>query len=321
MKRGFLALAAALALPSVAVAKPETKSCDRACLTALADSYVAAMVAHDPKQAPLAANLVTVENLKRIQPGDGLWNSLSGGASTFKIVVPDETAQQVGYMAIMQEGGKPIQVGLRLKLVNGKIVEAEHLVVHQLTENNLKNLQTPRAAFGKTVPDAYRDSRGRLLTIAASYYDALDENNGSLAPFADDCARFENGLQTARNPVPPDPEKSPFNILGALGCAAQLDTQLFTYITRIDNRRVWIADEQTGIAFGLSHFRHAQVTKKEKIIGVPGVEERTINNDPFDLPAIHIYKIWGGKIHEIEAMGFVVPYQSPTGWEQAAATP
>jgi len=316
MKKGILAfVAAALAIPAVALAKTETKSCDRDCLKALAETYVAAMVAHDPKKAPLAADIVTVENLKRIKPGEGLWSTASAVPTTFKIYVPDPVAQQVGYMAILQENGKPIQLGLRLKLVDGKITEAEHLVVHTLSENNLKNLQTPRAAFNKSVLPAYRDSRGRLLTIAASYYDALDENNGSLAPFADDCARFENGVQTARNPIPPDPEKSPFGILGSLGCAAQLDTQLFTYITHIDNRRVWIADEETGIAFGLSHFRHAQVTKKERIIGVPGTDERTINNDAFDLPAIHIYKIWGGKIHEIEAMGFVAPYQSPTGWE------
>ena len=28
------------------------------------------------------------------------------------------------------------------------------------------------------------------------------------------------------------------------------------------------------------------------------------NSSPFDLPAMHIYKVWGGQIHEIEAMGF-----------------
>ena len=38
---------------------------------------------------------------------------------------------------------------------------------------------------------------------------------------------------------------------------------------------------------------------------------------PFDLPAAHIFKIQGGKIHEIEAMGFMMPYNSKTGWESA----
>jgi hypothetical protein len=36
---------------------------------------------------------------------------------------------------------------------------------------------------------------------------------------------------------------------------------------------------------------------------------------PFDLPAVHISKIWGGQIHEIEALGFLAPYNSGTGWE------
>jgi len=28
------------------------------------------------------------------------------------------------------------------------------------------------------------------------------------------------------------------------------------------------------------------------------------------MPAIHVYKVWGGAIHEIEALGIVMPYQS-----------
>jgi hypothetical protein len=58
-----------------------------------------------------------------------------------------------------------------------------------------------------------------------------------------------------------------------------------------------------------------------RLIGVPGVEWRVINRanggGGFDLPAIHIYKIWGGQMHEIEAMGVVEPYMSRTGWEAA----
>jgi hypothetical protein len=40
------------------------------------------------------------------------------------------------------------------------------------------------------------------------------------------------------------------------------------------------------------------------------------NQQPFDMPAAHIFKIWGGQIHEIEAVGLVAPYSSPTGWEE-----
>jgi hypothetical protein len=36
------------------------------------------------------------------------------------------------------------------------------------------------------------------------------------------------------------------------------------------------------------------------------------------MPALHIFKIWGGQIHEIEAAGVTVPYNSPTGWSRSS---
>jgi hypothetical protein len=316
IRLGVALAAFVLAVPASSPAAPAAvKTCDRACLTKLADTYVAALVAHDPAKAPLAKAFVNVENVTRIQPGEGLWKTLSAGPTTFRIYVPDTVSQQVGYMAVMQEDGKPIQVGLRLKVVDGRITEAEHVVAHRLPEANLANLQTPRAPLTSSVIDEYRDSRGRLLHIGESYYDALDLNNGALAPFADDCVRFENGGQSARKPVPTGPGGDSFAPFGALGCAKQLDTQVMAYITSIDNRRVWIADEETGLVFGLSHFRHAMDKVDWPTYGVPGVPFRKIDYKPFDLPAVHIFKIWGGQIHEIEAMGFIAPWKSSTGWD------
>jgi hypothetical protein len=314
------AAAIALSVPATA----QAQSCDRECLKGVADTYVAALVAHDPAQAPLGPGAVTVENIKRIGSSEGLWQSLSSGPSEFKIYVPDPVSQQVGYMAVMQEDGKPVQVGIRLKLNGRRLVEAEHMVVHTISPAGLANLSgPPMPMLQAQVPEQARDSRGRLITIAKSYYDALDHNNGRLSPFADTCERRENGIQTARNPMRratatnTNPTADPsFMVLGAMGCEAQLDTQLFTYITAIDNRRVDIVDEETGLVWGMSHFRHEQANKTFPIFGVPGATTRTVNNEPFDLPAIHIYKIFGGKIQMIEAMGFTTAYNSPTGWER-----
>ena len=41
---------------------------------------------------------------------------------------------------------------------------------------------------------------------------------------------------------------------------------------------------------------------------------RLIDYKPFDLPAAYIFKIQGGQIHEIEALRFIAPYNSATGW-------
>jgi hypothetical protein len=316
----WLGTAALAALASVAHAAGTDKALDRAGLIKLADDYLAALVAHDPGKAPLAADVKTVENAKRIKAGEGLWKTTTAGPTEFRVVVPDAVSQQVGGIFMIQSEGKPAQVGLRLKAANGKIVEAEHMIAMP-REPFLANLQKVRPGIPMEVPYEFRDSRGRLLYIAKSYYDALDLNNGSLAPFAHDCERRENGMRTAPYGGPvagagiPGAPPRPASLVGMQDCKSQLDSQAMAYITTIDNRRVEIADELTGLALGFSHFRHAMTQKEFKIVNDPGREVSKMDFQPFDLPALHIYKIWGGQIHEIEAMGFTAPYNSPTGWE------
>lgn len=296
--------------------------CDRSCLINMVDAYLLALVKHDPSRVPIADNARFVENIKAILPGAGLWKTAVQVPTSFRIYVPDPVSQQVGFLGVMQavvttgdqQEVKPVLLALRLKLKNGKIIEMEHLIARNLRERSLPNLIVPRKGLLAPVPEAERMPRDELLKIGASYYDALVGDNGSLAPFADDCMRRENGIQTTGNP-PPKPGDTSIALFGAMGCAKQLDTHIMGYIDRIDNRRVQIADVQTGLVFALSHFHHSMKNKTIKIIGVPGVTERKMTNNPFDLPAAHIFKITGGKIHEIEAMGFVAPYNSQTGWE------
>jgi hypothetical protein len=313
-------LACAALFMAVPAAAQDPGACDRQCLIDLADTYVAALVAHDPGQAPLAEGLVTVENLQRISPGQGLWTRLGAKPGDYAIHVPDPVSQQVGIMAVANgTDGKPLMFGIRLKLAQGAIVEAEHLIGNPLGEAQLANLQRPRPALLKPVPEPYRDSRGRLIWIGLSYYDALDLNNGSLSPMADDCVRHENGFQTARNSFQRPGaifDDSEFAYLGGLGCEAQMDTNMWEYIDRIDHRRVEIADVETGLVWGMSHFRHAMAADRTRLIGVPGYDYRDMSRfNAFDMPAIHIYKVWGGQIHEIEAVGLTTTYMSATGRE------
>jgi len=160
--------------------------CSRACLEHTVDTYIAALVAHDPGKAPLAGDAKFVENTVSMHPGEGLWKSASAAPTAFKIYVPDPVAQQIGFLGVMQENGKPVEFALRLKLQHGQIVEAEHLVARELRESSLENLQTPRAGLLASVPPSERSTRAQLLKIGASYYDALVGGNGSAAPFADD---------------------------------------------------------------------------------------------------------------------------------------
>ncbi len=308
-------LASVAGMPSVASA---AAACDRACLEGVVDSYLAALVAHDPSKVPIAPSAKFVENTVPKKPGEGLWKSASALPTTFKIYVPDPTAQQVGFIGVMSQDGKPIELGLRLQLHAGQIVQMEHLIAGNLPERSLQNLQAPRPGLLATVSSAERTPHAQLLTIGASYYEALVSADSNDAPFADDCLRRENGMQTTSNPPPATPGPG---TIGAMSCGPQLKTHRFDYIKRIEPRRVWIADVQTGLVFGLSQFRHPMQEAAVAIIGVPGVKEVPLAGrdgqpiKPFDMPAAHIFKVRGGKIHEIEAMGFTEAYESKTGWE------
>lgn len=295
-------------------------NCDRQCLITLAEDYIQALVAHDPSMVPLSPHLQTVENLKPIILGEGLWNNAAEIPDQFKIFVPDPVSQQIGFIVVMKENNpehhdeKLIQVAFRLQLKDGEIIEAEHLINHEVDASNANNLTAPRLPLVSTVASPYQDSRERLLSIGAAYYDALVHNNGALAPFADDCVRHENGFQSSRNQIPQNPTED-FAVFASMGCSAQLNTQIYSYIDSIDFRRVEIADKETGLVFALSHFRQAMGKPFYRTIGVPGHEALIDERDSYDLSAVHIFKIWAGQIHEVEAVGYFAEYMTTTGWE------
>ncbi|MXO58971.1 hypothetical protein GRI89_05395 [Altererythrobacter salegens] len=318
MKSKTWLLAATAALFAAPSAAQDDGNCDRQCLLDMADTYLSAMVAHDPSKAPLASDVVMVENLKRIAPGEGLWASLTGAPGDYKIPVADPISQEVGVMTVAPGAdGKPVMFSVRLKRDGGRIVEAEHIIGNALSPGQLANLQAPRPALLRPVPYEYADSRGRMIWLGKSYYNALDNNNSKHSAMADDCERRENGFQTARNPmsrplVTGNGQADPaFAYLGGLGCAAQMDTNMWEYISAIHHRRVEIADPVTGLVWGQSHFQHDFTKKDFELIGVPGTPVRHMEFNPFDMPAVHIYKVWGGQIHEIEAVGWTAPYKSP----------
>jgi hypothetical protein len=337
------------AAPVAAAPAAPAPSCNRECLLDKTDAYVAALVAHDPTQAPLAANLAFVENVTKMMPGEGLWQSVVTAPGTFAVHVPDEINQSAGYIGMMtylapaqapagtspEERAafaaanpdpveQPVIVALRLKFdADGNISEAEHLL-SGVREAQLVNLQAVRPGLLTDVPPESRKDHDELIAIGASYYDALDDNDGSLMPFAADCERHENGMITASGAprdanAPQIPGTTPQPAV-ARACKEQLDSGTFEYIDRIENRRVFAADPQTGLVMGLSHFRHPMDNLPYMVTNLDGTQsERNASNlpfAPFDLPAAHIFKIGAdGMVHEIEAMGFTAPLNSLTGWE------
>jgi hypothetical protein len=313
-----------------------------------ADKYVASLVAHEIFRAPVTDDFVFVENGKKMLL-DGLWLTAVRGPNDFVIHVPDEINNTVGYLAMMTHMAppqvpqglsaeeqaeftaanfalieQPVIVALRLRFDgdSDSIVEAEHLL-SGVREAQYPNLQTLRPGILTEIPPDKRLSHDELIAIGASYYDALDDNNGELAPFAPDCERHENGMITASSTPAPAaaaiPGAAPTPAV-ARDCRGQLNSGTFQYIDRIDNRRVFAADPQTGLVMGLSHFHHPMDNLPYEVTNLDGTTSERTKDEvpfaPFDLPAAHIFKVGAdGQIHEIEAMGFTTVYNAPTGWE------
>jgi hypothetical protein len=316
-----LMLTSALGGCAKSAAEADKPVCDRECLLKLTDQYVASFARHSAEGVPLAEGAKIVENVKPIKAGEGLWKDVTGGPTQFQVHVPDPVNETAGWLGMVQRDGKPTMVAIRLKLdPKGSIVEAEHLYA-EVGKPMLKNVETLRPGLASDVPAANRKSHDELIKIGASYYDALDDNDGTKMPFAADCERHENGMITAgpnAGPGPNGPTPHPV----ARDCAGQLSSGVFTYIDHIDNRRVFAADPQTGLVMGLSHFHHPMDFKTYPVKAEDGTtitysRDKQMKFDPFDLPAAHVFKVGAdGKVHEIEAMGFRAPLNSPTGWEK-----
>ena len=298
-------------------------ACDRACLQGFVDKYLDALVAHDPSSLPVAKGVKYTENTAQMPLGDGLWVGASEKPATFMIYALDPVAHQAGFMGVMKEFGKPVILVLRLKVENGKITEVEHIVYRDVPKTSMPNLVTPRSGLVESVPPAERVPRQDMVRIALSYFDSIEQSNGNVAPFADDCERHENGMQTTSiktsQPSPLDSSdvagNQAFAKIGALGCRDGMNTHAFSYITRIQPRRPLIVDEEMGLVFTFPMFNHRGKVQSIKIVGVPGVDTIAMPFAPFNLEAGEIFKIRRGQIHEIEAAGFTLPYNSRTGWE------
>lgn len=74
--KNILAGMVLLAVTAAALPASAQNACDRACLLKTADDYLAALVAHDSKKAPMAPSAKFTEQAKVLKVGeDELWKS------------------------------------------------------------------------------------------------------------------------------------------------------------------------------------------------------------------------------------------------------
>jgi hypothetical protein len=273
-------------------ARAADSSCDRSCLEGFMNQYLDAMVAHDPSHLPVTPNIKFTEDDVTLKLGDGLWGTASA-RGTYKEYFDDPEAGQAAFFGTMKENGYGIALALRLKIENRRISEAESVVVRSpRTFDMMEKAGAPDPLLLETVPESERIPRTQLTAITNQYFEAIEQGNGKVALFDADCNRFENGMKTS----------------GALGCSAQLDTQVFNYISRIFPRRYLVIDSDRQVVFGFFMFNHRGDVLWVNTPGEGKHDMMAAAKRPFSVDVGEAFRIKDGKIRKVEALMTALPY-------------
>jgi hypothetical protein len=181
-------------------------TCDRGCLRTMLDSYLAAVVKHDPGAAPLVVGFRQTENAINVRPGNGVWKTVTALGSVQRRYL-DATSGQAAYYGTVEEGGSTAVVTVRVRVENRQLTEAEWYIA-RADDPGLNgarqpgrppaNLHNPEYLAKnpppeRVVPANQRSDRATIVRIVNSYFDAITSHDGSVALTHPGCGRVENG--------------------------------------------------------------------------------------------------------------------------------
>jgi hypothetical protein len=282
------------------------KSNDKEELNGFANLYLDALAANDPSRLPLSDPVRYTENTRELKLGAGLWQTAS--AIKYRHLVSDPFQGQAGVFCTLQEGGEHLTLlALRLKVTDKKISEVEAMVSRYSGPDvafKPKTLVSPVPILTETVPPPERVPRGRMVEIADLYLEGLEKNSAAFIPLHPDCNRLENGLKTTNN------QELGFPL--SLSCAQQIP--IFTYMTKIRDRRYAVVDEELGLVWCLVMFDVPGTVKTAEIPGYGVVELAPRTQYPRSMLVAELFKIRNGLIHYIEALLTSVPLGAGSGW-------
>ncbi len=296
--------------------------CDRSCLQSLADGYLKAVVAHDPKLLALDEHVRFTEDGQELLPGDGFWNTASGVGAAQQFYA-DPLTQQITFLGTMREFDNVVLMAMRLKVHDRRISEAETLFYRKgagpawsdagIDAVNARG--TGDSAWLTPIPAALRATREQLTAVALAWMSALAHYDGRAPPpLSDDCVRVENGARVSNNPKIRIGDGR-FN-LAALGCRQQLQSGYFSSISRIHHRRVVAVDPDTGTVVVWANLDQAGV--RELRLADGHVLALRALAQPASTEAVLVFRIEAGVIHRIQMLTLAVPYHMSPGWDEPA---
>ena len=253
----LLPLLLSLGSASAAGATKPAEGCDRACLRALLDGYMAAVFKHDPGAAALSANHVATDNATEVRNGEGFWRNVNGYGEVQNRYL-DAKNESAAFYGLVKQDGKDQMISVRIKVEGRKISEAEWLVAGPPDGGSSGALAPEPEALIKhppptgVSPAGERSSRFMLISIANDYFQSVQDHDGSWIPSDPGCAQ-KNG---------------PIASLPRHADICHDNFGIFRGVTKdLALRRFPVVDEEAGVVLGVAVFqRYAGVPRQDNLV-------------------------------------------------------
>ena len=173
---------------------------ERSQLFEIMDLYLDSMVKKDINALQVRGDLKLTENGKALSLGQGVWKTVS--SISYKQYFADPLTGQIAVFCVIDEGGVPATLMVRLKIIDFMIAEVEMIVTRKGEASVFypKGLKEPKPIFDEIIEKSERSSKDEMISIVNRYFDGIEQSDGTNVPFHPDCNRFENGFQTTNNP-------------------------------------------------------------------------------------------------------------------------
>jgi hypothetical protein len=243
-----------------AMANQPVFDCSRPGLSALVNAYFAALEAHDATRLPLAPTARITEDAKPIKAGDGLW--MTAGKLTAHRNALDTERCGTLTIAVLDNAGNPLVVGVRLRLEGQQVTEIESFTAKAIAQGAPSALDDSAAGeWSNVLPAGETTTRSKLDEIANNYLDAQG-GASALPPVDSSCTTAANGVVTG---------------MGASCVPFALPASPLFAEGKPTSRRFPLADLEAGIAVGFGLSIASQPTVQFDMIKVVGGKIQTIH--------------------------------------------
>jgi len=316
---GFLLFSAATSARAQTVAAPSEGPCNRECLKNFSHIYINALLQHDPSQLPVTLKVRFTENRKEIALGEGLWKTITS-LELDGPTVPDPVSHQVAHFGAVRDGDELRAFMVRLKIDGRKISEIETwnagpAVTDGLFIPNLQLLTIMKPFLERKLSPVERRDRTSLIAAANGYFEALQEHTDSVVAFYPGVNRQENGVLTTNNP---DGPFGPVPAFVPVSVQESFHENGFASMSAVRERRIEIADPETGLVVGLVFLDNPNDNKTTERNGhIAAASHNKPNEKPRSNYVAEMFKVVNGEIRLIQAvMCGTEPFGATSGWKQ-----